>query len=201
MAPVVQSKEKEVQTMIKWRRFFGTGLVLVLVLASLLNPGPCFAASAAEIDRDARAALETLFQSTPQAKDLARQAKAILVFPYVFRAGLVIGGLYGEGALMIEGKTVGYYSTAAGSFGLQAGVQAYGYALFFMNSGALQHLQEGSGWELGTGYSVVWVDKGDAATISTSTIFEDIYAFIFDQTGVMAGLGLQGSKITKINPE
>ncbi len=186
--------------MVKRRRFLSAGLALALLIGALLNPNPTVAASAAEIDRDAREALQTLFESTPQAKDLAPQAKAILIFPSVFRPGLVIGDLYGEGALMVEGRTVGYYSIGAGSFGLQAGVQAYGYALFFMNSGALQYLDNSSGWELGTGYTVVMVDKGDAAVLSTSTVFQDIYAFIFDQTGLMAGIGLQGSKITKINP-
>jgi lipid-binding SYLF domain-containing protein len=202
MAGVIHSEEtRRSRLAAKRRPCLSVALLLVLVLATLLDPHPTVAASAAEIDRDAREALQTLFESTPQAKDLAPQAKAILVFPSVFRAGLVIGGLYGEGALMIEGRTVGYYSIGAGSFGLQAGVQAYGYALFFMNSGALRYLDDSSGWELGTGYTVVMVDKGDAAVLSTSTAFQDIYAFIFDQTGLMAGIGLQGSKITKINPQ
>ena len=97
-----------------------------------------------------------------------------------------------------DGKAVAYYSTIAGSYGFQAGVQKYGYAMFLMNDAALQYLDKSDGWELGTGPSVVVVDQGAAAGLSTSTARDDVYAFIFSQTGLMAGLGLQGTKITKI---
>ena len=105
------------------------------------------------------------------------------------------------GALLVDGKTAGYYNTAAASYGLQAGAQSFGYAMLLMTDTALDHLQNSSGWEVGVGPSIVVVDKGAAKALTTSTAKEDIYAFFFDQKGLMAGLGLQGSKITKIEPD
>jgi lipid-binding SYLF domain-containing protein len=174
-------------------------LLLAAVLGlPLLHPAPVQAASAAEIRRDANAALTKLFASTPKAKELLATAKGILVFPSVVKAGFLVGGLFGEGVLWKGGKAVAYYNTVAASYGLQAGVQKYGYALFFMNDAALQYLDKSDGWELGTGPSIVVLDQGAAGSLSTSTARDDIYAFIFNQQGLMAGLGLQGSKITKI---
>jgi lipid-binding SYLF domain-containing protein len=98
-------------------------------------------------------------------------------------------------------KVVAYYNTTGGSFGLQAGVQTYGYALFFMNDKALQQLDAANGFEIGVGPSVVVVDEGKAKNITTTTAKDDIYAFVFGQKGLMAGVGLQGNKITKTNPK
>jgi lipid-binding SYLF domain-containing protein len=179
-------------------RWFGVALMVTLVIAPGLKPGPAEPATAAEIDRDASAALEKLFDSTPKARELAKAAKGLLVFPSVVKAGLMVGGLFGEGALRMGSKTVGYYDTVAVSYGYQAGAQTYGYALFFMTDAALKYLDESQGFEIGTGPSVVVVDEGVAGGLSTSTARDDIYAFIFDQKGLMAGLGLQGSKITRI---
>ena len=113
----------------------------------------------------------------------------------------MVGGQYGEGALIKGGKTVAYYSTAGASYGLQAGAQTYGYAMFFMNDKALAQLGKAEGFEVGVGPSVVVVDEGMAKSTTTTTMHDDIYAFIFGQKGLMAGLGLQGNKITKINPK
>jgi lipid-binding SYLF domain-containing protein len=173
--------------------------LLAAVLAQpLLHPAAVQAASAAEILRGANAALTTLYANTPKAKELAAKATGILVFPGVVKAGFLVGGLFGEGVLLKGGKAVAYYNTVAASYGLQAGVQKYGYAMFFMNDGALKYLDKSDGWELGTGPSIVVVDKGAAGSLSTTNIRDDVYAFIFDQKGLMAGLGLQGTKITKI---
>jgi lipid-binding SYLF domain-containing protein len=179
-------------------RWFGVALLVGLVIAPGLQPGRAEAATAAEIDRDVSTELEKLFAHTPKARELAKVAKGILVFPSVVKAGFLYGGLFGEGALRMGGKTVGYYDTVAVSYGLQAGVQTYGYALFFMNAETLTYLDKSGGFEIGTGPSVVVVDEGVAGGLSTSTARDDIYAFIFDQKGLMAGLGLQGSKITKV---
>ena len=172
---------------------------VLLVLSSLSSAA--FADSAAEIDRDVTAALSDLYASEPEAKELGNKAKAILVYPDVLKAGLIIGGQYGEGALRMGDKTIGYYNTVAASYGLQAGAQSFGYAMFLMNDEALQHLQESDGWEIGTGPSIVVVDKGAAGALTTTTLQDDIYAFFFDQEGLMAGLGLQGTKITQIEPD
>lgn len=174
-------------------------VLLAAVLAQpLLHPAAVQAASATEIRRDASAALKKLYAGTPKAKELAANAKGILVFPSVVKAGFLVGGLFGEGVLLKDGKAVAYYNTVAASYGLQAGVQKYGYAMFLMNDAALQYLDKSDGWELGTGPSVVVVDQGVAGGLSTSTARDDVYAFIFSQKGLMAGIGLQGSKITKI---
>jgi lipid-binding SYLF domain-containing protein len=173
----------------------------MLITLTLSSPLPALAASASKIDRNVSAALETLYQTTPGAKALASRAKGILVFPDVVKAGLIIGGQYGDGALRKKGKTVGYYRSIAGSFGLQAGVQSFAYALFFMDDASLNYLEESEGWEIGTGPSVVILDKGFAKNLSSTTLRKGIYAFIFDQKGLMAGIGLQGSKITAITPD
>ena len=174
-------------------------LFLAAVLAqSLLHPAAVEAATAAEIRRDATAVLKQLYVATPKAQELAAKAKGILVFPSVVKAGFLVGGLFGEGVLLKDGKAIAFYSTVAASYGLQAGMQKYGYAMFFMNDAALQYLDKSDGWELGTGPSIVVVDEGVAGGLSTSTARDDVYAFIFSQKGLMAGLGLQGSKITKI---
>ena len=103
--------------------------------------------------------------------------------------------------MRVKGKTVGYYRTVAASYGLQAGAQSFGYALIILSDAALEYLQNSSGWEIGTGPSVVLVDKGLAGSLTTTSAKEDIYAFFFDQEGLMLGLGLQGTKITKITPD
>ena len=168
----------------------------------MLGAGPrAIAASAAEIDSDVKDGLKSLYLSSPVAKDLSTKAKGILVLPSIAKGGFIVGGQYGEGALIKEGKTVGYYNKAAASFGLQAGLQKFGYALVFMKDSALEYLDKSEGWEIGVGPSIVIVDKGTAGAFTSTTAKEDIYAFFFDQAGLMAGMGLQGSKITKINKD
>ena len=155
----------------------------------------------ADINRDADTALAKLYSTTPLAKMLSERAVAVLVFPDIIKGGFVIGGQYGDGALRKGATTVGYYRSVSASFGLQAGVQKFGYVLFFMNQKALDYLKKSKGWEIGVGPSVVIVDKGKAKNITTTTAKDDVYAFIFDQKGLMAGLGLQGTKVTKIHPK
>jgi len=173
-------------------------LVLAFAALTLMSPNPAQAASAAEINREANQALQNLYKKSSAAKALGEKAKAILVFPSITKGGFMVGGQYGEGSLMKEGKTIGYYNMVSVSYGLQAGVQKYGYVLFFMTDAATEYLNRSDGWELGTGPSIVIVDEGAAAGISTTTARSDVYAFFFDQKGLMGGLGLQGTKITKI---
>jgi lipid-binding SYLF domain-containing protein len=170
--------------------------------ALLLVPAaPATAASAAELSRDANQALQSLYAKVPAAKAIGAKAQAILVFPKITKAGLGIGGQYGDGALLKGGKAVAYYNTSGISSGLQAGAQTYGYAMFFMNEAALKSLDSTQGFEVGVGPTVVVMDEGKAKSTTTTTMKDDIYAFIFSQQGLMAGLGLQGNKITKINPK
>lgn len=179
---------------------------LILITASILSG--CQAgggtsrssSSASQIDHDVNAALATLYQQSPNFRQLAARAKGVLVFPNVVKAGFIGGAQYGKGAMRKGGRTVGYYRMVAGSYGLQAGVQSFDYALFFMNDAALAHLDSSAGFEIGVGPSVVVLDEGMAKTMTTTTLRDDVYAVVFGQKGLMAGLGLQGSKITRINP-
>lgn len=170
------------------------------MLALVMLAAPAFAAnSAAEIEREARAALDRLYADNREARLISGEAHAVLVFPVVSKAGLMIGGQYGEGVLFKRGKVAGHYNTGGASYGLQAGAQQYGYAMFFMNDKALAVLDNADGFEIGVGPSVVVIDKGLASSTTTKTLNEDIYAFIFNQQGLMAGIGLQGNKITKVD--
>jgi lipid-binding SYLF domain-containing protein len=182
-------------------------LIISLLLTALITLTGCQSSgsreetmAAAEIDQQVDVALQKLYNSTPSARMLAGRAKGILVFPGVVKAGFIGGVQYGKGALREKGRTVGYYNIAAGSYGLQAGAQTFDYALFFMTKEALDYLKASSGWEVGVGPSVVVVDAGVAKSLTTTTARDDVYAFIFDQRGLMAGLGIQGSKITRVNP-
>jgi lipid-binding SYLF domain-containing protein len=171
---------------------------MAMVAALLAAPRPAWTASAAEIDRNASAALRQLYATNPVAKMLGTRAKAILVFPRMMKAGFMFGGQLGEGVLRRGGKTAGYYNSVAASYGLQAGAQSFGYALFFMNEAALKQLDATRGFEIGVGPSIVLVDQGTARTLTSNTLTSDVYAIVFDQKGLMGGLGIQGSKITRI---
>ncbi len=174
---------------------------ILLLTLTLLPLRSALSASASEIDRNVTAALQTLYKTTPGAKMLADKAKGILVFPNIVKAGFIVGGQYGDGALREKGKTVGYYRSIAASYGLQAGVQSFGYVLLFMDDASLRYLENSQGWEIGTGPSVVVLDEGFAKSMTTTTLRKGVYAFIFSQKGLMAGIGLQGSKITRITPD
>ena len=179
-----------------------TILLLALVTTVILRtPRSAMSADAAAIERDSQAALAKLYETTPAAKKLGEKAKAILVFPSILKAGLIIGGQGGNGALFESGKTVGFYNIAAASYGLQAGVQEFGYAMLLMTDAARKYLDTSEGWEVGVGPNIVVMDEGAAKSLTTTTAKDDVYAFIFGQKGLMAGIGIQGSKITRINPK
>jgi lipid-binding SYLF domain-containing protein len=168
--------------------------------AAALRPHRANAASARDISHRADQALRRLYAESTKARELGARAVAILVFPRIYKGGFIVGGQSGNGALRVHGRTTAYYNISAASFGLQAGGQAFSYVLFFMNQGALDYLSKSDGWAIGSGPSVVVVDKGTAATLTSTTLSQDVYAFPFGQKGLMAGLGLEGSKITRFNP-
>ena len=171
-----------------------------ITIAILVMPGQSLAADAKEIEAEARDALTRLYETNDTAKELSKTAEAVLVFPDILKAGLIIGGQGGNGALFVDGQVVAYYNIAAASYGLQAGAQTFAYAMFLMTDAAREHIDSSKGWEVGVGPSLVVVDDGVAKTLTTTTAKDDVYAFIFGQEGMMAGLGIQGSKITKIDP-
>jgi len=158
------------------------------------------APSAAEIDQRVSNALNSLYANNQKAQQLGAKARGILVFPDIRKAAFLVGAQYGFGALRKNGRTAGYYRTAAASYGFQAGAKQFGYALFFMTDSALNYLNQSDGWALGTGPSIVVLDQGAARSLSTTSLRSDVYAFVFDQQGLMGGMGLEGSKITQVTP-
>lgn len=180
------------------RPFAAATALVALTFAAIPQPIAVAQSEEAGLRADARAALDSLYRQTPSAKLLGDKAKGVLVFPNVVKAGFIVGAQYGDGVLMKGGKVTGYYNTVAGSVGYQAGVEKFGYALFFMTDSALAYLDRSDGWELGVGPEVVIVDQGLAAQLSTTTAKSDVYAFYFDQKGLMAGVSIQGTKITRM---
>ncbi|MBY4675003.1 lipid-binding SYLF domain-containing protein [Marinobacterium arenosum] len=177
-------------------------LALILATVAIVAMGgmnQAQAATAENLDRDSQQALQTLYQVQPVAQTLSKTAKAILVFPNMIKAGLVFGGSYGEGALIKGSTVVDYYNSVTGSWGLQIGAQSYGYAVFLMSDKAVNYLETSKGWEIGVGPTVVVVDEGVAKNLSTSSLKDDAYAFIFSQQGLMAGISIEGTKISRIN--
>jgi len=178
-------------------KFWMSTLLVLAILMGGSRTGE--AASAGELNTEGAAALKSLRENNLVASKLAPTAKGILVFPNIVKAGFMFGGQIGEGVLMKEGRPAAYYNSVAASYGLQAGIQKFGYALFFMDNKSLATFENSAGFEIGVGPSIVLVDEGVGKTMTTTTVQEGIYAFIFDQEGLMAGLGIQGSKITRIS--
>jgi lipid-binding SYLF domain-containing protein len=144
----------------------------------------------ARLIENATQALITLYHTTPGSKALADKARGVLVFPNVVKGGFIVAGQYGDGALRERKRTVAYYRSVSASVGFQAGAQSFGYVLFFMDDRSLKYLNQSGGWELGTGPSLVVLDKGFGKNLSTTTMHSGVYAFIFNQKGLMGGVGI-----------
>jgi lipid-binding SYLF domain-containing protein len=178
-------------------RIRSRAIAAVVALIAVTAPS-AVADMRADLVRDGQQALRNLYAQNPTAKMLGGKARGILVFPSIVKAGFMFGGQLGNGVLVKNKQTAGFYNSVAASYGFQAGLQTFGYALFFMNEKALAYLDESGGFEVGVGPSVVIVDEGMGKSITSTTITQDVYAFIFDQKGLMAGVGIQGSKITRL---
>lgn len=179
-------------------RYFHSLVLAIVSLASVGLLNSANAATAEDLEKDSRQALQILYKAHPLAETMSRSAKAVLVFPNIVKAGLVFGGSYGEGVLFRGSKVDGYYNSVTGSWGLQAGAQSYAYAVFLMTDKAVDYVRKTKGWEVGVGPTVVLVDQGVAKNLSTSTLKQDAYAFVFDQQGLMAGVSIEGTKISLI---
>jgi lipid-binding SYLF domain-containing protein len=180
--------------------FLALGLVAASALPiSMVTFDSAYAASTADdLRKDADQALKTLYRTNPIAEQISKKSRGVLVFPNIVKAGLIFGGSYGEGLLKEGPKVVNYYNSVGASWGLQAGAQSYGYVVFLMNTKAVDYINTSEGWEIGVGPTVVVVNEGVAKNLSTSTLKDDAYAFIFDQEGLMAGVSIEGTKISKI---
>jgi lipid-binding SYLF domain-containing protein len=167
------------------------------------GPGGNRAASsnvdARKIDAKSRKALDKLYLENPRSKALGKQARGVLIFPKIVKGGVGLGGAVGVGTLYQRNKPTTFYRSITASYGLQLGLQKYGYALFLMDGLALQNLNSSGGWELGTDPNITVLDKGVAGSLSTTTVDERTYAVFFNQVGLMAGFSLSGNKITRLN--
>jgi lipid-binding SYLF domain-containing protein len=157
-------------------------------------------AKAEVLEQSAAHTLQILYNANPPAQIIGQKSKAILIFPRITKAGLVFGGSYGEGVLMKNMQVQDYYNSVSVSWGWQAGLQSYGYVVFLMNDYVLKYLERTKGWEFGVGPTVVVASQGAAKNFSSLTLRNDAYAFIFDQQGLMAGVSLEGTKISHIKP-
>jgi lipid-binding SYLF domain-containing protein len=192
----LQLNSKEGRKMRKMKMVL-TVLLIVVVMGSFLAI-TSHAATAKEIDVSVDVALERFHKEVQGGKEFLESAKGTLVFPKVIKAGIGIGGEYGEGALRIGGKTVDYYSTAAASLGFQLGAQAKTVILVFMQDEALKKFRETSGWKAGVDGSVALIKVGIGGSIDTTNIKVPIVAFVIGQKGLMYNLTLEGSKFTKL---
>jgi len=172
--------------------------IFVLVVALIL-PEMCLAKSAKVIDVETDEALKNFYKQVGEAKVLGDKAEGILVFPSVIKAGFGFGGEYGEGALRIKGKTVDYYSTAAGSFGFQIGAQSKTVILMFMSKDALKKFRSSKGWEVGVDAAVAMIEVGAGGSLDTTNLKKPILGFVVGQKGLMVNLTLEGSKMSKLD--
>lgn len=176
-------------------------LVLAGGVVALLRPTGAEAATRHELEAEGREAMTRLYQVNDKARDLASRSVAVMIFPRILKAGLMIGGQGGEGVLFQNGRAQRFYRIAAASYGLQIGAQTFSYVMFFTSPAGLEHLDKTHGWTVGSGPSLVFLDEAKSKNINTATLTGDVYAMAFGQQGLMAGGGLEGSKITEIYPD
>jgi lipid-binding SYLF domain-containing protein len=190
------TRETPMRTM---ERCFKRAVIAALVLFGLVLSSAPAAGASAEIDAHVRQTIEDLYRTSSAAKDLAGKSAGMLVFPNVVKGGFVVGAEYGEGALLVGGKTAAYYSIASGSLGLQIGVQEKSVVLLFMTAEALAKFRASQGWKAGVDGSVALASLGAGDAIDTETLKKPIIGFVFNNKGLMANLTLEGSKITRID--
>ncbi|MEM1435510.1 MAG: YSC84-related protein [Pseudomonadota bacterium] len=176
-------------------------LLPAVLLLGLLLGGTATAASKTEIDAEIRASLGKLYEEYPEARELVAQAKGLLVFPQVLKAGFILGGEFGEGALLLGGRPVQYYRTTGLSFGLQAGAQGKAQVIMFMNDEVLAKFRQSKGWEAGVDGSIAALEFGTGGTLNTRTVKAPIVGFVFDNRGLMVNASLAGSKFWRIEKQ
>jgi lipid-binding SYLF domain-containing protein len=156
-------------------------------------------AKRSEIDSAVNGALDQLYRQEPGSRAMVQQSKGALIFPKVFKAGLVVGGEYGEGALRINGRDVDYYSATAGSLGLQAGAQEKSVFILFMTDDALNKFRQSDGWQVGGDASVALINVGASGAVNTQTAQRPIVGYVLTQGGLMVDVSLNGTKISKLS--
>ncbi|MBA1421520.1 MAG: hypothetical protein FAF03_12010 [Epsilonproteobacteria bacterium] len=174
--------------------------ILLALLISLLFTQIAFAKTAQEIDKEVNIAIEKFKKDVPGGAKFLEQTKGYLVFPTVIKAGLIVGGKYGEGALRINGKTAHYYDMTAASIGFQAGAQQYGMLIAFLSDTSLNNFIRSNGWEAGVDGTITVSEWGKSKDISSISYEKPIIAFIFDEKGLMASISIAGTKFRRIAP-
>lgn len=185
--------------MIRYLRLILAVPLLLLAVGCSTNPTVANGGDP-ELEAKGRQALQDLFAKSAKAKDIAVQSKGVLVFPDIVKAGFLVGAQGGKGIMFSpDGKVLGYYRARGVSYGMQAGAQTFSEAMFFTTDAAMVAVSSNTGLSVGMGPSVVVVDAGMARSMTTTTLQSDVYAFIFGQEGLMAGLGVQGQRIVKFD--
>ena len=172
---------------------------MILLLLVVIWSDTAAAESAAEIDAKANQAIERLYKESSAAKELGAKASGILIFPDITKAGLIVGGEYGEGVLRVSGAPRGYYSSTSGSIGLQIGVSSRSLVFMFMTEEALKKFTDSDGWEAGVDADVTVVDTGATGSFDTTTVKDPVIAFNFGEEGLMAGVSVEGTKVSKLD--
>ena len=175
--------------------------VCIMLIAALVAPLDARAATKKEINASVDVAVDRFVQDVKGGEEFLKAAKGVLVIPRVMQAGFIVGGKYGDGALRIGGKSVGYYNLAAGSVGLQIGAQEFNILLCFMDEAVLNKFKGSKGWQVGVDGSVALVNMGAGGSVDTTKLKEPIVGFVYGQQGLMADISLEGLKFTKINPK
>jgi len=186
---------------VRCRSCLQTVLLAVLIAAPLGCSSTTTTSERTNLEQQSRTALETLYRTTPAARTLAAKSAGVLVFPDVTQGGLMVGGQYGKGVLFQGGQPTGYYSVSGGSLGLQIGAQTFSQAYFFTTPAALKTFQESKGFEVDAGLDLAVADVGTSGDISTSTLEKPLVVFVWGQKGLMAGVKVEGQKITKLTNE
>ena len=173
---------------------------LILALSLLCFPQKASAYSAHRLEKLSLKALHRLYARNPKAHTLGEKAVAVLVFPEVIKAGFMVAAQRGDGVLFRNGEVAGYYNMTSAGYGIQAGIQKLSYALFFMDEDSLRYLNKSDGFDIGSAPGLVVANQGISGSMSVASMQQGIAAFIWGQEGLMGGLGLQGTKITRYTP-
>ncbi|MFZ2196668.1 MAG: YSC84-related protein [Thermodesulfovibrionales bacterium] len=177
------------------------GLTICLALLFAFAATDSFAVSKEEIDVSVKASLDRFDKQVKGAKEFREISKGMLVIPNVTKAAFIVGGQYGQGALQEGGKTVGYYSLAAGSLGYQIGAEKFDLLIIFATDEAMKKFRNSEGWEAGVDAEVTLIDAGIDVPASTLISQHPVVGFVYGQKGLMAGVSVKGAKFTKINPD
>lgn len=191
-------KTKEFKNLVKFTGAFYLSVFTMLVFSFSLV-AMVHADTAKDIDASADKVMVRFYKQVKDAKATVKKAKALLIMPNVVKAGLLVGGEYGRGALRIDGKTVDYYNVVSGSFGAQIGAEAKDWVIAFMTDAALAKFRESKGWEAGVDGNVALITTGGGDSGTSRNAKGDIIGYVFDVKGLFADVSFKGAKFSKLD--